>query len=48
MPETMSDHGPDTSPTPYGLEAGFDPRTAVFDRLLKNRVVMLGSDVNDA
>jgi ATP-dependent Clp protease, protease subunit len=47
MPETMSDHGPDTSPTPYGLEAGFDPRSAVFDRLLKNRVVMLGSDVND-
>jgi ATP-dependent Clp protease protease subunit len=32
---------------PYALEAGFDPRTAVFDRLLKNRVVMLGSEVND-
>ena len=32
---------------PQALEAGFDPRTAVFDRLLKNRVVMLGSDVND-
>ena len=32
---------------PLALEAGFDPRSAVFDRLLKNRVVMLGSDVND-
>lgn len=32
---------------PVALEGGFDPRSAVFDRLLKNRVVMLGSDVND-
>ena len=32
---------------PFALEAGFDPRSAVFDRLLKNRVIMLGSDVND-
>ena len=32
---------------PLALEGGFDPRSAVFDRLLKNRVVMLGSDVND-
>jgi ATP-dependent Clp protease, protease subunit len=32
---------------PAALEGGFDPRSAVFDRLLKNRVVMLGSDVND-
>jgi ATP-dependent Clp protease protease subunit len=32
---------------PQGLEAGFDPRSDVFNRLLKNRVVMLGSDVND-
>ena len=30
-----------------GLEGGFDPRTDVFNRLLKNRVIMLGSDVND-
>jgi hypothetical protein len=29
------------------LDGGFDPRSAVFDRLLKNRVIMLGSDVND-
>ena len=33
--------------TPNALEAGLDPRTAVFDRLLKNRVVMLGSEVTD-
>ena len=37
---------PDTT-SPLALDAGFDPRSAVFDRLLKNRVVMLGSDVND-
>ena len=33
--------------TPVALEAGFDPRSDVFNRLLKNRVVMLGTDVND-
>jgi len=33
--------------TPHALEAGANPAMAVFDRLLKNRVVMLGSDVND-
>src|ERR671913_2036225 len=32
---------------PYALEGGFDPRSDVFNRLLKNRVIMLGSDVND-
>ena len=32
---------------PQALEPGFDPRSDVFNRLLKNRVVMLGSDVND-
>ena len=26
---------------------GFDPRSDIFNRLLKNRVVMLGTDVND-
>ena len=31
----------------HALESGFDPRSDVFIRLLKNRVVMLGSDVND-
>jgi len=29
------------------LDAGVDPRSDVFNRLLKNRVVLLGSDVND-
>ncbi len=33
--------------SPSALEQGFDPRSDVFNRLLKNRVVMLGSDVND-
>jgi len=32
---------------PQALEGGFDPRSDVFNRLLKNRVVLLGSDVND-
>ena len=36
-----------TAPIPMALESGFDPRSDVFNRLLKNRVVMLGSDVND-
>ena len=26
---------------------GFDPRSDIFNRLLKNRVIMLGTDVND-
>ena len=33
---------------PAAFEAGgFDPRSDIFNRLLKNRVVMLGTDVND-
>lgn len=32
---------------PMALEAGIDARTAVFDRLLRNRVVMLGAPVDD-
>ncbi|MBI5089799.1 MAG: ATP-dependent Clp protease proteolytic subunit [Actinobacteria bacterium] len=40
---------PDALPDalPVSLEPGFDPRSDVFNRLLKNRVIMLGSDVND-
>ncbi|MEO8263949.1 MAG: ATP-dependent Clp protease proteolytic subunit [Ilumatobacteraceae bacterium] len=38
----MSDHT-----RPMALDAGFDPRSDVFNRLLKNRVIMLGTDVND-
>ena len=33
--------------TPMAIESGIDPRSDVFNRLLKNRVVLLGSDVND-
>src|SRR3954465_15421366 len=33
--------------SPPALDAGTDPRSDVFNRLLKNRVVLLGSDVND-
>lgn len=36
-----------TAPAPLALDGGFDPRSDVFNRLLKNRVVLLGSDVND-
>jgi ATP-dependent Clp protease protease subunit len=32
---------------PFALDQGTDPRADIFTRLLKNRVVMLGSDVND-
>ncbi len=32
---------------PIALDPGFDPRSDVFNRLLKNRVIMLGTDVND-
>ena len=32
---------------PMALESGMDPRLDVFNRLLRNRVVMLGTDVND-
>jgi ATP-dependent Clp protease protease subunit len=35
------------SVTPYALDPGIDPRADIFTRLLKNRVVMLGTDVND-
>ena len=37
----------DVTQFPHALEGGFDPRSDVFNRLLKNRVVLLGSDVND-
>ncbi|CAB4669149.1 unannotated protein [freshwater metagenome] len=32
---------------PAALDAGGDPRADIFTRLLKNRVIMLGTDVND-
>jgi len=36
-----------TETLPNALEGGFVPRSDVFNRLLKNRVVLLGTDVND-
>ena len=33
--------------TPQMLDAGIDPRADIFNRLLRNRVIMLGADVND-
>ena len=33
--------------SPVALEGGFDPLYDIFNRLMKNRVIMLGSDVND-
>ena len=33
--------------SPLAIDAGGDPRSDIFTRLLKNRVVMLGTDVND-
>jgi ATP-dependent Clp protease, protease subunit len=33
--------------SPAALDAAIDPRSDVFNRLLKNRVVILGTDVND-
>jgi ATP-dependent Clp protease protease subunit len=47
MPETEMPFTVPKLPGPMGLEGGFDPRMDVFNRLLKNRVIMLGSDVND-
>lgn len=32
---------------PVALDGGGDPRSDIFTRLLKNRVIMLGTDVND-
>jgi ATP-dependent Clp protease protease subunit len=37
----------DRTDAPMALDGGWDPRSDVFNRLLKNRVIMLGSDVND-
>jgi len=41
----MSPYQPPVSPNM--LEVGFDPRSDVFNRLLKNRVIMLGAAVDD-
>ena len=37
-----------SSATPHALEAaGLDPRSEVFNRLLRSRIVLLGTEVND-
>ena len=44
-------HGATTSTpvtAPMALEGGMDARSDIFNRLLKSRVIMLGSDVDDA
>ena len=33
--------------SPVAIDGGGDPRSDIFTRLLKNRVIMLGTDVND-
>jgi len=40
---------PETQPpvAPMMLEAGFDPRNDVFNRLMRDRVIMLGAAVDD-
>jgi ATP-dependent Clp protease protease subunit len=44
----MTSSSPQFIPSlPQSLDAGVDPRSDIFIRLLKNRVVMLGTDVND-
>ena len=48
MPSTTDSVGRMSDITvPMALDPGFDPRSDVFNRLLKNRVIMLGTDVND-
>ncbi len=34
--------------SPLALDGGMDPRSDIFTRLLKSRVIMLGSEVDDA
>jgi ATP-dependent Clp protease protease subunit len=38
---------PTAQTAPYALDSNGGERTDIFNRLLKNRVVMLGTDVND-
>ncbi len=43
----MTEMAPGTGFDPRMLEAGVDPRSDVFNRLLKDRVVLLGAPVDD-
>jgi ATP-dependent Clp protease, protease subunit len=42
--ETMAELLP---PMPQSFEVNVDPRADIFNRLLKSRIIMLGTDVND-
>lgn len=43
----MSPQMPPVPPMPMAAGGGFDPSTDVYNRLLKDRIVILGSEVND-
>lgn len=43
----MSPQMPFVPPMPMAAAGGFDPSTDVYNRLLKDRIVILGSEVND-
>lgn len=47
MTTTPSPSASDLHIPAVGLESGSDPRSDIFTRLLKSRVIMLGTDVND-
>ena len=46
-PQCGSDSLDSMTEMPFALESGADSRSDIFTRLLKNRVIMLGTDVND-
>ncbi|MEO5973815.1 MAG: ATP-dependent Clp protease proteolytic subunit [Ilumatobacteraceae bacterium] len=47
MTNTPSFNGSDLHLPAFGLDNSSDPRSDIFTRLLKSRVIMLGTDVND-
>ncbi|MHB1089581.1 MAG: ATP-dependent Clp protease proteolytic subunit [Ilumatobacteraceae bacterium] len=47
MTTTPSPSASDLHIPTVGLDSGSDPRSDIFTRLLKSRVIMLGTDVND-
>ena len=47
MTNTPSFDAPDLHIPAVGLDGSSDPRSDIFTRLLKSRVIMLGTDVND-
>ncbi|MEO8162578.1 MAG: ATP-dependent Clp protease proteolytic subunit [Ilumatobacteraceae bacterium] len=47
MTNTPSFNGSDLHLPAFGLDGSSDPRSDIFTRLLKSRVIMLGTDVND-